>query len=378
MITLKNQLVLQFSLGQFTDFIAVDDFISMQIVEHTGGLRPLLKLGFILNDKKIIPFINQGNIITIRYGIKELSNDSMRFEIQGDTNTNEATVGSQINLTAAYYNNKFTNLIKCRNIKGKSFEVLKEIVTKDGLKFISNVTRCNDNQVWEQNGKTDWMICKYIVDRAWKDDTTFFSYGFDCNNFYFYDVKDLLQAPPKWCLSCNRSGQSENSAIVNIGTYQVDDTLQGQMSNLAGKNINNICYNIDTGEFYQPKHKLKSFTTLGTNNLNINASDCKNYTYSITSGRDHANSIVALNQNTRNNVLFSSFTVRTTVPGQYRDFRLLDKVQLIPGNEDRQAEGFYLISGIVRQYADGVYRTNLTLNRESANNLMGNLEQGEK
>ena len=41
MITLKNQLVLQFTLGQFTDFIDIKNFMGMEIIEHAGGLRPI-------------------------------------------------------------------------------------------------------------------------------------------------------------------------------------------------------------------------------------------------------------------------------------------------------------------------------------------------
>ena len=117
---------------------------------------------------------------------------------------------------------------------------------------------------------------------------------------------------------------------------------------------------------------------MGTNNINVNSTNCSTYNYMITSGRDHENIILALNQNKRNNILFSSYTVRLSVPGQYRDFRLLDPVKLIPAERDMDAEGFYLITGIVRQFSDGIYRTNLTLNRESANGIRGNLERGEK
>ena len=97
------------------------------------------------------------------------------------------------------------------------------------------------------------------------------------------------------------------------------------------------------------------------------------------------NQFIANNQTTtsgktykRNNILFSSYTVRTSVPDQYRDFRLLDTVKLLPLQRDPDAEGFYIITGIVRQYADGIFRTNLTLNRESGNGIKGNLEAGEK
>ena len=98
----------------------------------------------------------------------------------------------------------------------------------------------------------------------------------------------------------------------------------------------------------------------------------------ITSNSDHGKSLEAINQNRRNNMLFSSFIVRVPIPGQYRDFHLLDVVQLTPAERDDECYGLYIITGIVRQFINGVYTTNLTLNRESANGIKGDLVQGEK
>ena len=82
------------------------------------------------------------------------------------------------------------------------------------------------------------------------------------------------------------------------------------------------------------------------------------------------------NQNFRNNVLFSSYTCHVPVTGQYRDFRLFDVVQLIPSDSDKDAEGIYFITGIAKEYKDMQYTTLLTLNRESANGIKGDLEDG--
>lgn len=378
MITLKNQLVLQFSIGPFTDFISVEDFKGMEIYEHAGGLRPVLLLTFILRNKDILPYLNQGNIVSLRHGVKDLSTDSMQFSITATSDAKLFEVGSEISIRAAYYNPGFTNFEKSTVYKGKSFDVLSQICATNRLKFNTNVTNSNDLQEWSQDGRTDWTMSSFVADRAFKDLDTFFAYAFDCNNFYFYDVNKLLQAGPKWTLTCYTVGADENSSVVNIPTYMPDDSAQGQLSNLIGKNVETIGYNFDSGEFSYPKHKLKTFTTLGTNNLNINAQGCKSYNFMYTTGEEHANSLQAVNQNRRNLILFSSYAVRVPVPGQYRDFRLLDPVKLIPGQKDNEAEGFYFITGIVRQFADNMYRTNLTLNRESANGIKGDLVQGEK
>ena len=378
MITIKDQLVLQFNIGEFTDFIDIKNFKSMEIMENAGGLRPILNITFILQVPQIIPYLNQGNIITIRYGVTNLSENSMQFEIQADNKTKKYNLGSQVTLLASYYNPAFTNFKSSGNYVGKSFEVLKQITESVNLTFKTNVTRSDDRQSWPQDGKTLWEFSGYVAERAYKDDSTFFNYAFDCNNFYFYDIKQLLNAGPTWYLNVSDAGTDYNSPIVNIGTYYPDDSMVGQMAQLAGKNVTTVGYNVDTGEFYVPQHKLKTFSTLQTNSLNINATGCQDYNYMITSNSDHGKSLEAINQNRRNNMLFSSFIVRVPIPGQYRDFHLLDVVQLTPAERDDECYGLYIITGIVRQFINGVYTTNLTLNRESANGIKGDLVQGEK
>lgn len=377
MITLKNQLVIQFNLGQFSDFISLKNFKGMQILENAGGLRPILSISFILERLDLIPYLNQGNIISVRYGIKYLNEEVLQFEIQGDNKTKQYNLGSMVTLLASYYNPAFTSVNASNTYTGKSYEVLQQICDSVSLKFTTNVQKTNDKQNWCQDGKTLWEFTSYIGDRAYKDDTTFFTYAFDCNNFYFYNMKDHINNGPKWFLSVNNGGKDENSPIVNIGSYFPDDTLMGQLGQMAGKNVTTIGYNVDTGEFSYPEHKLKTFTTLQTTSLNINATGCQNYNYMITSGKDHENTLQAINQNKRNNTLFSSFVVRVPVPGQFRNFKLLDVVQLIPAERDDECYGYYIISGITRQFANNMYTTNLTLNRESANSIRGDLVQGE-
>ena len=81
MIVLGNQLVLQFNIGDKTDFLEIEDFHYMRIAENAGGLRPIIDLTFQINDESIIPYMNSGNIIYLMYGIKEPTSDILQFEI---------------------------------------------------------------------------------------------------------------------------------------------------------------------------------------------------------------------------------------------------------------------------------------------------------
>lgn len=377
MIKVQNQIAVQFNIGGFTDFINAEDFKGFRVVELAGGLRPYIELSFDLKNPAIIPFLNSGNIITMMFGIDTPESEVMQFEICGDTKTKEFQVGSTVHLMGAMYNRKFTSQIKSDEWIGKSYEVLGYLTAVDGLKFHSNVSKTNDKQTWYQSGKTDWGMSKYIAQRAYRDSETFFVYGFDNNNFYFFDMRELLKRGPKWILTV-RGGGDENpeNPIVNIGTYFPDDTNAGTNADLAGKNTTIVSYNLDTGEFTNPRYSLKTMTTMQTNKVNINSTGCINYDYHITTGDEHPYSVEAQNQNFRNSVLYSSYTVHVPVTGQYRNFRLFDVVQLNPSDSDKEAEGIYFITGIAREYRDLQYSVMLTLNRESANGIKGDLEGG--
>lgn len=379
MIVLENQLALQFNIGDKSDFLGIKDFHCMRIAENAGGLRPILNLTFQVSDESIIPFLNSGNIIYLMYGINEPTSDILQFEICGDDKTRGYKVGSAVSIIGAMYNRGFTSNKKTFIYSNRrSFEALSTISTQNGLKFVSNVNKTNDKQSWYQNGITDWEMATHIANRAYKDNNTFYTWGFDNNNFYFYDIREQLRAKTiKWYLTVNNTGkETKDNSIVNIGTYKTSDKYAGQNAELAGKNVTTVNYNLDTGEFTNPTYNLKTFTTMNTKKINVNSEGCVNYDYRITNGDEHSFSVEAQNQNFRNNVLFSSYTCHVPVAGQYRDFRLLDLVQLIPSDEDREAEGLYFITGIAKEYKNQKYSTLLTLNRESPNDIQGNLEGG--
>lgn len=379
MITLGNQIAIQFSIGDITDFIGIEDFHSFRIAENAGGLRPILNLDFQVNNPAVLPFLNTGNVITMMFGISEPTSNIMQFEIMGDGKNNEYRVGSNVSILAAMYRPTFTNTIKSDIFeKKKSYEALKILTERNGFEFVTNTDiKTNDLQTWYQSGIKDWTMSSYIAERAYLDSNTFFVYGFDNNHYYFYDIRKVLAQGPKWYLTVNNVGKDETDSIVNIGTYYCDESHVGQNAELAGKNDIVVGYNIDTGEMLQPQYQLKTLTTMQTDKINVNSTNCKTYSYMITTGDEHALSIEAQNQNTRNQILFSSYNCYVPVVGQYRDFRLFDCVQLIPAETDTQAEGIYFITGIAKEYKNHVYQTILTLDRESANGIQGeNLKSG--
>ena len=244
------------------------------------------------------------------------------------------------------------------------------------MNFVTNVTKTLDKQTWYPSGRTDWDLLHYIAQRAYKDSSTFFNYGFDNNTIYFYDIKELLRQNIKWCFTVTGAGRGDITNVINIGGFTCDDSNAGTNGDLIGKNVITDSYNLDSGEFYSPKYSLKSFTTMDTDNINLNSTDCVTYEHDITTNDEHNFCVEAQKQNLKNQILYSSYTCHVIVSDNYYDFKLMDTVMLIPGDADKEAEGVYFITGIVKQYSNNQYQTIITMNRESANGIKGDLESG--
>ena len=380
MILLENQVALKFSVGPFLDFIDITDFMGMEIKENAGGIRPILAIRFNVNDDKVLPYLNEGNLITLSYGIKQPTSDILQFKIEGQVVTQQYGGGAYVELLGSMYNPLFTDRQSSNQFIGKkSFEVFQQIANETALKFKTNVTKTDDQQDWYQNGLTGWEFINFVFPNVYLDNSTFFAYGFDNNNLYLYDMKQYLKQGPKWILTVTGKGSADNSTapVINIATYQATDTYSGQMNKLIGKNKTTHGYNVDTGEFFEAQAKLQSYCTMDTTKLNINSTNCEEHTYKIMTGSQHANALNAQIQNMNNNLLYSSYVVYVPVIGQYRDFRLLDTVLLVPAETDKQAQGLYIITSICRQLKDNKLQVNLTLSRESANGLVGDsLQKG--
>ena len=370
MIVIKNQLVAVFSIGDIQDFISPSNLISFELYENAGNLRPIFKMSFTLTNKKVLNYLNAGNILTVNFGIHEPNDNILQFELQGDTANLDYTLGNTVSITSALYLPEFTNKQKNHNYGNKySYEVLAEIAKRHNLNFITNVNKTNDKQVWFQCGKTDWQYAEEVWMHSYINDDTFFAFGVDGTNMYFYDVRNHVQEGNKWTFTPKADG-IKNTKIVNFAQYFTENTY-GITSDLVGKNVTNTTFNINSGEFNQYGYSLKNFTTIDSNKLNINPVGCMDYTYNIISDDVHKNYIKAYNQNFRNNVLYSSFNIYIPTGGQIKKFKLIDTAEIIPLVKDDRITGTCFITSICYQYKENTLLTNVTLNKEAPSGIRG-------
>lgn len=374
MIYIKNQMTAIFSIGDIKDFIDVDNLISFEIHENAGNLRPILKMSFILTNTEILNLINLGNLLEVSFGINEPTKEVIKFQFIDDVSNLNYTLGSNVNIRAALYVPKLMDYTRCHTYSNcYSYEVMKQIADRHKMKLVSNITTTNDKQTWYQNGKTDWTFLSNIWHNSYINDKTFTCFAFDYDNIYFHDMSKSILETPEWTFSIKYIGADN---LVNFGQYWTTNNY-GVTDSLLGKNLINTTYNVDTGEFSSSDYKLRNLTLIDSDKINLNINDTKNYSYNITCEDYHRNNISAINQNIRNNIMFSSYTIIIPTAGQFKKFKLLQTVKVEPGVEDRRIQGLSFITGITYQYVDQKLVTNLILNKEAPNAIKGsNLEVG--
>jgi hypothetical protein len=374
MIKLDNQFVYSFQLGEVRDFINVYNLKDFKLFEQAGNCRPIVHLSFQLDNPDLVKYLNAGNILIISFGVSETEMVALQFELYGDNVDINRNLGYETTIRAAMHLPKFTNLVGSSFYPGmSSIDLIQKIAEENKLNLITNVSKTVDKQDWCREGQTLWEFMRDVWLGSYINDDTFMSYAIDSNNIYFYDMKKLSQETAKWLFSTD---QITSNNTVNIAGITTKNNY-GALAELVGKNLINRVYNIDTGEYSDVTYNLKSFTTIDTNKVNINSTNCKDYNYAVISNDVHPNYVKAWNQNLRNNLMYSSFTILTTTAGFFRKFRLLDTVRFDVQPKDERLAGISYITGITYQYEFGVLSINITLNKEAPSGMRGEaLQEG--
>ena len=371
--------IFKFSIGEGPageDFIAPDNLKSFRLHEEVGNLRPIIVMSFELTKKSIIPYLNSGNILKISFGLDKPDKDVMLFQLCGDDTNRDYTLGYIMEIRAALYIPKFTNKIGCKNYGNKtSLQVMQAIASSNNFELKTNLTKTNDKQEWCRIGETEWNYMKKLWLHSYLNKDTFMAFGFDAKNIYFYDMKLLSSQPAKWTFSSMEIG-NKGSSIVNIGWYTTKNDY-GMLEDLIGRNLITKTYNIDTGTFKSETYALTNFSSINSNKLSINNTNASDYSYAVISNDVHENYIKAYNQNIRNNLMYSTYSIYCPTGGQFKKLKLLDTVKFQVYPQDNRLDGIAYITSIVYQYEQGRFNMNITLNKPCPSGLRGEQLQTE-
>ena len=269
MINFCDQFLITFTLGDQKDFIKAEDLYSFNLYYVAGNIRPSFDLSFKLQNERVIPFLNSGNILILSFGTAgELKQDVLQFQLTGDNADIQYNVGSDVSIKGVLYKPNFTDYIGYDFYENKtSIEVISQIANKNNFRVISNVGKTADCQNWYRESDTYWNFMQYVWLHSYLNDDTFFSYGMDCDNIYFYDMRKLAQSGAKWLVT-NKYNSSEKSNVICVPSYKPINNY-GEVANLIGKNLKISVYDVDNGQLLLQDYKLKSFGTIDTNKINV-------------------------------------------------------------------------------------------------------------
>ena len=370
MINYNNQFLLSFKLGDNNDFIDANDLKHFNLYFIAGNIRPSMEISFTLQDLRLVPYFNCGNILTISFGSAgEIKKDVLQFQLTNDMSDLKFSVGSEVALKGYFYKPSFLSHVGYDYQEDKtSYEVISEYANKYKFNLVSNIGKTNDRQNWYRVSDTPWNFLQYVWLHAYTNDNTFFSYGMDCDNLYFYDMRELTQKGAKWMLTNLSAGENAQNTISIPGVKTVNN--YGGVSDLIGKNLQISVYDVDKGILELQDYRLKSFGTVDTNKLNINSSGSLDYDYGIISDDVHKNFVKAYNQNVRNNLMYQTFEIYASTY-EFKKVKLLDPVMFNMYPYDARLQGTAFITGITYQFEPGQFKLNLTINKEAPSGIKG-------
>lgn len=369
MIEIKGQFVCRITVGPFQDFILTEDLIEMVYFESAGLSIPFMSISFILRNLKVLRYFNEGNIINVSMGRDELNLSDMQFMLTGDIANKNYTLGSDVTIKGVLYKPKFILLGKENKYSGSSISVLNEICSKH-FTVVSNVAKTNDTQDWFQTGISDRQMVRDLWFHSYINNKTFIAMGFDSNTIRIKDIRKSLLEDDPWIFSMNVVPRGESSKIVHFGQFWTKNDY-GAVNNCIGRGLSQVSFNVDTGEVSYLDSKLKNFSVISSNKLNILDVDVKKFSYSYMSDEVSNTYDVAFKQNIRNLLMFSSFKIYIPVSGPFKQFRLLDSVKLEEASVGSRASGRSFITRIYYTIKDRRLYTNLTLCKEAPNELRG-------
>lgn len=371
-VELKNQYICKFDLEDKKDFIQTEDLKELLYVEDAQMALPAFEMTFVLRDDKIIDYINQGTILTLGLGLDELSMLDIKFRIITTFESKRPTVGQVIVISGVYYDYNFTNNSELLTYKQKSsLEVVQEEAKKYFSKVVTNLGKTNDVQSWQKH-ESGWSFLKRVCSRGFISQDTFLVSAFDNDTFYYYDYRKLLSDITKnssklWIFSKSLAGGNKRVINYNNASFTGDS---GVTSQVLGHQKVTMEYNWEDYNITYYIDNPIGFTSMNTNNLPLSYTGSLNCSYKSLNSGEADNYNVAITQNAKNLVLNSNVQIFITVGGQFKKLHLLDPV-MIDNTGDKQIVGLSVIARIAYQITNQQLFTNITLVRESFNDLKG-------
>lgn len=376
MISIGNEFIIKFKLGDLEDFVGVQDLKTFSLIEDAGLNLPTFKFTFETSTEKVMKYINEGVKIQVSMGKDNLNSDPIDLTCLGIISNKKGNDSHIITLLGVY--DALDYIMKPHlTISSSAESALTALETSVGEYFTTDFdpSSSEDSQVYIQPNISAKKFSQHLLSKAKLSSSAPISGITSEGIFKVRDIKKLASEPYHWKFAKEITDDAKD--II----YESGDSLEGSSGMINslygyGRNIYELDYVTGTS----------SINTDTTTSVFSNSS-APSRKSSIT---ERMGMIVPINDNMdvdfyktelRNamyNLTCSEYTKTVRFVNSYKRVAVLDLAMYneISVEKDGTLEytsGLYVVTKVVRNISGGFFQTICELSRESLNNAQGDL-----
>ena len=361
-IEVQDKVIFIFSIGDYSDFIQENDLENFTIIEEAGNLLPTFRLSFATVHERVIPLLNEENMLKMQFGKDRQSLLDVPLYITSMSITHNATNKRFIVLTGLMQSIRYVvETHRYISPKLSAIEVMKLIASKTFVWEKNNLSKSLDSQVWIQPNITD----KKFINELWMHaylENSFVAIAITTDGYFIVkDIKEDLKVSPKW-----RFG-------IDI-PYDADilfETNTAFINSWMGYNRENLIYDLESG--VSEELSVTASPIMAHIKKLPSTSVEKRFGGSlIKTENHHQNYYKAYYQNLVNLAYLNSVRLTISYQNFYLPMRVLDRASFTNFNVETNEvsdfiSGHYYITKIARNLTSRSFATTITLVRESLN-----------
>lgn len=381
MIGVAGQYIVEFQIGEFTDFINEQDLIIFKLIEEAGNVLPQFELRFNLMNNNVLRCLNEGQVLKVAFGRN--FTDMMNIEL--------VPIKKTIIQTSTYYIVNLIGVLDCLpylmdtkisiSEETSGIEQIISVVGDNGMLVDTNIDESLDSQKWIQPNISDHNF----VNQIWlhsKLDNSFPMVGITSNGvFKIRSLKEMLvDGSYDWLFSYGAVSSEDAGKNIVYNYDAIVESETGFTNMWSGYDRTKTVYNLTTGETSTIEADLNTSFITRTLDRSSSVGDRIVEAGALNTNVDIDYWKTYLN-NLSNLVRFSSTVIKLTfdhffVPIKVLDIALFRTPEL--GSLSQIAvdiySGLYVISKVARTITHRKLTTHITMSREAFDNLNGDLQ----
>lgn len=372
MFGIDGQYLLDFSLGEKSNFIQAVEFDTFELTEVAGNMLPQFILKFASSDQEVQSRFNEGTVLKAIYGQNQNSLQNIELIIC-TSNADRMADGKRFYTLEGLANKlDYVNVNRMRHSdKISSLELFPKVLSSH-FNLDTNVSKSNDQQVWIQNSLTDRNFIQHLwLHTDLGDSFPLIGISSLDNAFIVRDAHKLFSSQPRWRFTTNP--QADNEIHYEAG-YRFRNS-SAVFNSMRGYSRTDMSISREEGEDISFKPTPSpALSTSAKFNRRSGANPRIGSVQPLTQNM-HANYHVSYSHNTQSLMLFSSFRGDLSFRGRFVPIRVLDLVMFRDEDSsrltDEYSSGLFVVSRVSRVFNAQQHGTFVTLTRESPGGMKG-------